>query len=414
MASKVKDRRNADPYASGSASDGYSSSGNSRRVNRIKDVFFGDGASENRYLEDGGTSDYFNPAPHKSAAQNRTHDDDYDARRSGPSYAPAPRAALPQGHAVRLTAEDLVNDSELAQSADVWSIQNETGIEIICNALITGTLDDLTTKCSWPENGDVFKKILAQCKSRARLGTVARNICKSAARAGVIIPLKLEVLNAVNTSPHIVGWSTKSALDRQHVINAGTGSRAYMHVVQPSSSDAQSSMPYTVDLRETMSTEDMAMYSFLGSRTWEEVVTMMPERRKTGEVLEGSFVHKMLKEYDVEARKTPGDGPHRNAIIDWEHTGTTVDGHAVWRTGIPVAALMYAREIYEHYRTVMSEYGIRTETFSLVCQPVLDNAWNSLAYTKHHDLSAETRSAEIIRKQTFFTVGITFRLRGLW
>jgi len=261
-------------------------------------------------------------------------------------------------------------------------------------------------------------RTLKQIRTHSHLHPTAEAIRRSAERAGVIVPLQLEVLGTHNTSPHHVGWSTGTFLDRQHMINTANGSSSYLYVTPPANASAQSALPYTVDLRDGMRSEDIKMHAFMGERAWDDVVTI-PSNRHTGDVVKDSFVHKMLKANDEYARTLEDPGEFELAKIDWTKTPTTDDRHGrekvsrVYIINIPISAIRFAKAAYDQDRAIMDKRGIAARTFSIACEPVSDGVWNSLAYTKHNEVSADSNSASVVKK-AFVSVGLVFRLRGFW
>jgi hypothetical protein len=178
-----------------------------------------------------------------------------------------------------------------------------------------------------------------------------------------------------------------------------------------------------VNLRDKVKTEEVQLHAFFGNCSWDDVVSL-PKNRQSGDVLAGSFVHVMLKENDMHARKLQDPGPWKDAIVDWTRTTEHDDIYGpdstrrTFVTGIPHRAIKFAKAAYDTGKQTMDQCGIRITDLSLTCAPVHDSVpsesgWTSLAKTRHSD-ALNSPSAATVLRESFQSIGILFKLRGFW
>jgi hypothetical protein len=141
----------------------------------------------------------------------------------------------------------------------------------------------------------------------------------------------------------------------------------------------------------------------------------LPKNWKGGSVVEGSFAHLMLRQYDKDARAS-GLPQLEGAIIKWEETTPTQVpyGHdgakRVMINGIPASALHYAKAQYNEAKRRMANCGIPIDKLRIKCAPITGSQWCALSSTHvgHHESSQKMHTERVQ------TMGLLFKLRGFW
>ena len=243
----------------------------------------------------------------------------------------------------------------------------------------------------------------------------------------------MEILAAINTTPHTVGWSTGSILDQQHRIRDNAGVESYLCLVPPSqrpqdNAFAALALPHRVDLRKEHRTDDILIHSLIAGTNWEDVVTLLPAR-PTGDVVENSFAHTILREHSHYA--CSDDNPDKKfwepACVDWSNCSKFVEDTyrpgkkpRTFIGGVPKAAIKFAEGWYRDASSAIKDKGIRVGEFQLVCAPAIDSvvgaeqsAWTCFACTQH---KTDTSNGSIIEgvKKKHQSLCLVFKLTGFW
>lgn len=436
-----------DPYASDHGGGGgySSSSGSSRKVNKTTAVLYGGlDYPVNRYDGDGNASDYFTDHGRNNAggeADRIYRDDPQDSGRSQQQGQPYRHGAASFKIPRSFTTMDSLGVGPSTPVTEyggrhaggeynvgVWSVDREEGLEAVFHVSFQRSMGDMASKAPpvWPPSVDVLRKILMDCKRHLhRLHPTAQVICDSAKSAGVIIPLTLEILGTTNSTPHQIGWRSNSKLDSIHATNEAGGAKKYMFITAPARQHcvSQLSLPYKLDLHKTFDTQNIVLHAIIGDDVWENVVSCPRNTWGDGTVLENSFAHIMLKDYDLDARE-PGSQGMEDCIIDWKSIHVKKEQYGddgqirSTLTGVPRKALRYCEDQYILAKTQMKESGIDLSNMKITCEPVNGATWNSLAGT-HLGLNGNPEEMrDVATGATLMSqpqmMSLLFRLSGFW
>lgn len=421
-------------YGAGNAGAGYQSAnegayGKTKRT--LTNLFYGEpkvnasGKIEPRYHTDQG-SDWFDGTQQRSgnrygptenggaeAGTRHVEEVDVDRYAAGGYESPGvmPRELPASGMAADYVGEvgaHLAGGGEM--TAHAWAEGTERGLSCIVSATISGTLKRFSESTpKWPADAGVVLDILRRARKLcfASLDPTSRAICASVAKNGSMIPLRVEVLSCMNTTPHVVGWASKlSGLDRIH-IDRKPGS--VMFVSYPQYGNVEQRMPFVVDVRGIVNPKHIAIHAESGGERFEDVVRL---QGSVGQVLHGSYFHQKLLE-NSQQHSTPGFPDASMATyVDWDHCEPYSENGCKWVPNIPARAIHYTRDFIN---AMLGAGGcaVPIEEFGLSAHVVSEKDWTGLNNTKHKDI-ANDKSA----KEEFFeenqTLNLVFKITGYW
>lgn len=295
----------------------------------------------------------------------------------------------------------------IAWNMQSWSVQKESGLELLVNVLFTGSLKDFQSKQpQWPASAeDLYAMLKSTCSTR-NMHKNAASICDSMRKSKSIIPLYVEVIGSINTTPHVVGWRTSTSLDQTMV----SGGKPVLYVSYPEHAHAQMQIPFVSDVRTNFDEEEIDLLTVIGGSRYEDMVR--PGDGGLGHVVKGSFAHKIILRISNEA--ISGSLNMRNSTyVNWKKVTSYEEAGKIWLAGIPMSALEAAREMIHDATKEDMHTIVPISDFKITPTVLNDGTWNSLKNTKDSDLMDDESSKRLALGECR-TIGIVFRLHGFW